>query len=256
MSKSCHCKKAGECEECPEWIFTFADLVMLMMGFFVILWVTKPGSTSKSRPIDDKEWIKVVAAIREAFGYIPDPKSKDPVDIEMIMKKLQKLKVNGPGESGKTQQTPHGPEGVDPEVTAIRPGKFATDGGKMIFEKADATLSPQAQKALGEIADQMRGHRNIILIKGHTSLDDFPDGATALQKMELSIKRAQAAADFLQIQKVEPDIIRVEGCSTFEPLTQRQYSQEAQILNRRVDLQDPHQPPTANPVIPQTKPAE
>ena len=31
-----------ECEECPEWIFTFADLVMLMMGFFVILWVLKP----------------------------------------------------------------------------------------------------------------------------------------------------------------------------------------------------------------------
>ncbi len=42
MSKNCHCKKSEECEECPEWIFTFADLVMLMMGFFVILWVLKP----------------------------------------------------------------------------------------------------------------------------------------------------------------------------------------------------------------------
>ena len=43
MSKqSCKCKKSAECEECPEWIFTFADLVMLMMGFFVILWVLKP----------------------------------------------------------------------------------------------------------------------------------------------------------------------------------------------------------------------
>ena len=33
-AKACRCKKE-ECEECPEWIFTFADLVMLMMGFFV-----------------------------------------------------------------------------------------------------------------------------------------------------------------------------------------------------------------------------
>ena len=39
---ACKCKQ-GECEECPEWIFTFADLVMLMMGFFVILWVLKPA---------------------------------------------------------------------------------------------------------------------------------------------------------------------------------------------------------------------
>ena len=35
---ACKCKKSPECEECPEWIFTFADLVMLMMGFFVIGW--------------------------------------------------------------------------------------------------------------------------------------------------------------------------------------------------------------------------
>ena len=35
MAKA-HCKcKPAACEECPEWIFTFADLVMLMMGFFV-----------------------------------------------------------------------------------------------------------------------------------------------------------------------------------------------------------------------------
>ena len=45
-AKACRCKKA-ECEECPEWIFTFADLVMLMMGFFVILWVLKPDPGKK-----------------------------------------------------------------------------------------------------------------------------------------------------------------------------------------------------------------
>ena len=53
MAKSCKCKKGEECEECPEWIFTFADLVMLMMGFFVILFVLKPegkkGATSNTQ---------------------------------------------------------------------------------------------------------------------------------------------------------------------------------------------------------------
>ena len=82
----CKCKKSAECEECPEWIFTFADLVMLMMGFFVILWVTKPTATADqaangrgSRRRNPSTSLPV--AFCSAFGYIPDAKSKDPVDI-------------------------------------------------------------------------------------------------------------------------------------------------------------------------------
>ena len=45
------CKKCDPheiCEECPEWIFTLADLIMCMMGLFVILWVLKPGPKPKT----------------------------------------------------------------------------------------------------------------------------------------------------------------------------------------------------------------
>ena len=105
MAKGCQCKKAAECEECAEWIFTFADLVMLMMGFFVILWVLKP-SPSKENPQANADWIKVAAAIREAFDYIPDPQSKDPVDVEMLMEKLQKLKLDGPATAARPTSDP------------------------------------------------------------------------------------------------------------------------------------------------------
>src|ERR1700759_4486941 len=88
MSKKASCKcKAVECEECPEWIFTFADLVMLMKGFFVILWVTKP-SEPKEKPIVAQEqndkYQSVIARIPSAFGYVPDSKSQDPVDQIML----------------------------------------------------------------------------------------------------------------------------------------------------------------------------
>ena len=67
MAKSsCRCKKA-ECEECPEWIFTFADLVMLMMGFFVILWVLKPNPDPKGA--DDSA--AVVAATSKSPRGLP-----------------------------------------------------------------------------------------------------------------------------------------------------------------------------------------
>src|SRR5207237_10603112 len=85
------CKKSEEeCEECPEWIFTFADLVMLMMGFFVILWVLKPpaGKDEKTAPADE-QWLVTVGEIRKGFGYEADPKSTDPVDKAILKQKLR-----------------------------------------------------------------------------------------------------------------------------------------------------------------------
>lgn len=240
MSKG-HCKcKSAECEECPEWIFTFADLVMLMMGFFVILWVTKPSpnpNTGEAAKTDD-DWLKVAAAVREAFGYVPDPNSRDPVDVQMLMQKLHKLKpLNGEGEGGRTKVKRDGAEGIDEKVTSVREGSQSVVGGRLIFEAGKAELLPDTQKALGEIAEQIRGHRNIVLVKGHASLDDMPDSSTPQQRMDLSLRRAQKVADYLTTLEVEPDVIRVLGCSTFEPVRQRVYGDNAQSSNRRVEVQ-------------------
>jgi flagellar motor protein MotB len=90
---------------------------------------------------------------------------------------------------------------------------------------------------VAQLARLIRGHRQIVMIKGHTSLDDFPDTATAEQRMDLSIKRAQAIADMLVSMKVEPEILRVQGCSTFEPVKQREYTTATQSLNRRVEVE-------------------
>src|SRR6202043_467999 len=107
--KDCKCKKAAECEECPEWIFTFADLVMLMMGFFVILWVLKPAPTKTSEGAVDDHYPEGLAKIRDAVGSRPDPKSSDPVDVKMLLLKLQQMKpLKGPGDGGKTQRDRRG----------------------------------------------------------------------------------------------------------------------------------------------------
>ena len=70
----------------------------------------------------------------------------------------------------------------------------------MLFERGSAVLSDQTKLELDQVAEMIRGHRNIVMIKGHTSLDDLPDDATEQQKMDLSLRRAQAAADYL-VQK-------------------------------------------------------
>ena len=238
MSKGHDCKcKEVECEECPEWIFTLADLIMCMMGLFVILWVLKPGPKDNAGTLDG-DWIKVVAAIRENFGYIPDPKSTDPVDLHMLAKKLESLdSLKGMGDGGKNKLQRRSPEGIDDDAQTIRPGKLSAVGGKLLFLPGDAKLTPETARLLDQIADLIRGHRNIVLIKGHASLDDLPDAATPQQRMDLSLRRAQAAADYLTSQRVEPEILRVQGCSTFEPVALGAYSEEAHARNRRVEVE-------------------
>lgn len=236
MAKGCHCKKPGECEECPEWIFTFADLVMLMMGFFVILWVLKPEGKPKEgdKPsAAQAEWIEAVIGIRESFGWEPNPTSSDPIDQAAIRMRAR----NGPGEHGRAERSTQGAEGTDPEVTNIRMGKQSAVGTRMLFAAGSAELSDQTRKACREIAALIRGHRNVVLIKGHTSRDDFPEASTAEAKMDLSLRRAQAIQDHLIALGVEPEILRVTGCSTFEPVQQRAYTPEAQANNRRVEVE-------------------
>ncbi len=232
------CKKCDPhelCEECPEWIFTLADLIMCMMGLFVILWVLKPSPKDNPKTAMSDEEKNVVAAIREAFGYVPQANSNDPIDMHMLMKKIDRMK--SPGDGGKTQLEKKAPEGTDPEVTTIRKGKQASVGGKLLFDPAHAELTRETTAQLDQIVQLIRGHRQIVLVKGHTSLDDLPDGTSPQEKMDLAVRRAKVVADYLTARGVEPDILRVQGCSTFEPVIQRRYGPGVQENNRRVEVE-------------------
>src|SRR5215211_8398249 len=157
------CKKCDPhelCEECPEWIFTLADLIMCMMGLFVILWVLKP-SPKENPPTMSEDEVKTLAAIREAFGYVPNANSNDPIDMHMLMKKLDHMQ--GPGDGGKTKLEKKGSEGTDPEVTTIRKGKQATVGGRLLFDPGRADLTREVVPQLDQIVQIIRGHRQIAL---------------------------------------------------------------------------------------------
>src|SRR6185312_8890758 len=108
-------------------------------------------------PKANDDWIAVAASVREAFGYLPDPHSKDPVDIHMI--KMHTINpARGPKEGSKNRVDQHSPDGTDPEVTNIRDGKTAVVGSRMLFDRGTATLSASTRAALDQTADQIKGH--------------------------------------------------------------------------------------------------
>jgi len=239
MAKPCKkCDPHEICEECPEWIFTLADLIMCMMGLFVILWVLKPGGTNASTSAaaaqqQSQEWLEVVGEIRAGFGYVPDPNSADPVDQAMVKKAMR---LTGSQEKGTQENPQDGAEGTDPSVQSIREGKLTSVGTRVLFDQGEYKLDDTDRRLLNSIGKVIRGSTFITIIKGHAARDDFGESATPQQLMDISLRRAQIASDYLVQSGVSPDILRVQGCSTFEPVRQRAYTRELQHENRRVEV--------------------
>jgi len=268
MAKGCKkCDPHEICEECPEWIFTLADLIMCMMGLFVILWVLKPGMTTPpataaaaGNPQDVSDFAIDVYEMSRGFGgYELNPTSSNPVEQAAIRRKRQR----GQGQGGDTEQKRDSPPGTEELNQSIRPGKQSVVGGRIFFDAGATKFSAETVRNLDEIAKLIRGHRNIILVKGHTALDDLPEDASAEERMALSLQRAKSVADYLTSKGVEPEILRVQGCSTFEPVKQRAYSADALLLNRRVEVisssdlvEDLQDRPASKLATPSDKPAE
>ncbi|MEM6312500.1 MAG: OmpA family protein [Planctomycetota bacterium] len=236
------CKKCDEeelCEECPEWIFTLADLLMCMMGLFVLMWVLKPDGAggaagAGATEAEEQRQLEVIASIRQKFGYVPDSDSHDPVDLFMLKKELERQARNGPGEKGNTKLKQDGAEGTEPEVTTIRPGQHYTKGGAVRFEPDSAELDADAVQLVRDIAEQIKGHRNIIMVRGHAAGDDT---GTDAQLMELSIRRAKAVAAVLAEAGIAADVLRVQGSGPYEPIQRQTYLDESPPTNRRVEIE-------------------
>ena len=81
-------------EKAPLWMITFCDLVLVMLGFFVIMAAGNPPSRAQYDP----EYADVVASVKKAFKYVPKVGSTDPIDLRIInsMRKESRGKDSGP----------------------------------------------------------------------------------------------------------------------------------------------------------------
>ncbi|MEL7238501.1 MAG: OmpA family protein, partial [Planctomycetota bacterium] len=218
------CDPEELCEECPEWIFTLADLLMCMMGLFVILWVLKPDAASAElgEVAEVKEEIALlstVIGIRQGFDADETELAESKATLAELQARLIRLRrgEEGPGFNNRPAD---GAQGTDPDVQMLREGRIGK-GGLVNYAAGQTAPGELEKNNLDQIAAVIRGHRNIVIVKGHTSPDDLPERATIDDHLQLSFARASAVAEYLVSQGVEPDILRVQACGYFEPIRLR-----------------------------------
>ncbi|MBL0926512.1 MAG: OmpA family protein [Phycisphaerales bacterium] len=224
----------GEHEGAPEWLISFADNVMLQMGFFVILLALNmgpKGGNPEGPPSDSEQtagpppaMLDFAIAVREAFNNPVSMNSTSAADAPLVRRMMQKA-----GSSAEDA-----PEGRDKEVSSVRPGDYFALGGAIAFAEQSAELSASAEEQLRAIAERVRGVNTILEVRGHCSGVEV--GGDASRAYRLSYDRAFAVASALRARGVEWKQMRVVSIGDSNRVVQRAFTAEAQRANQRVEV--------------------
>ena len=108
--------------------------------------------------------------------------------------------------------------------------KVTFDSG-LLFDFDSASLRPEAERDLAEFANSMEEFDGAkILIVGHTD-----SKGSESYNQELSGRRSDSAANYLQKQGVDPSRLRTAGRGESEPVASNQ-TPEGRQQNRRVEV--------------------
>ncbi len=214
----------------PEWMVTFGDMMSLLLCFFVIL-------VAMSEIKQDKKFQDVMRSIKSAFGY-QGGIGAVPTTVAPKISLVQRLESivipKKPRDIGDSED--EGIEGKVFRVTQVREGTQFTVGGRISFDRFSATLRPEAETLIGNLALRIRGLNTKITVRGHATEEPLPGDSGYESKLSLSIARAQAVYEALIRSGIRPRRLSVTGVGDNEPLLRQAYTEERRAVNRRVEV--------------------
>lgn len=200
-------KKGGHEEgggHAPMWIVSFADMVILLMSFFVLLL-----ATSSQKTATDEDLLKILASVKVGFGYMPRANSKDPLDIAAFQVLSERRKA-GNGSGNQWQQT----AAIDGKKNKERDTWLKAQsplGRPIYFAPHSAKLPSEAAPDLDQIAEIIRHHFRAIVIQGHCSPAEAvqdPSGGH-----EIAFQRAVAVRQALEKRGIAASRLRLVSCA-------------------------------------------
>ncbi|MCH2145428.1 MAG: OmpA family protein [Phycisphaerales bacterium] len=225
-----------EHEGAPEWLISFADMVMLIMGFFVILYAlnaTPPakagaegasdGDTAATVPFD--RWAEFVWNTRKAFG--------NPIDLNTTDPKLKEIvdwyKSEGPGRADQ-----EGEVGDHADTYSPRESGQQSAMVEITFSHDTESLGDAARASIERVAEQIRGLPTMIEIHGHASHAEASRDVQA--GLDLSYQRARMVAKALVDNGIPWKRIQIVAAGHHDPIQGHPDDAGDDAQNRRVEL--------------------
>ncbi|MFO0829620.1 MAG: flagellar motor protein MotB [Phycisphaerales bacterium] len=237
----------GEHEGAPEWLISFADMVMLMMGFFVIMFAlnVQPkggnaggGGEQSEGVANQPDMIDFAISVRSAFNNPVDINSTDPNERPLV----ERLKER---EAGAGESRDDGTKGKERDVKSVRPSDYFGKGTSVQFPMRSTVLDEEAARVVAEFGAKHRGMKSVLEVRGHTSQTEAfrkPEEAMVLsQERAMSVARALAAAG------IDWWRIRLVASGDHERIVANPGTADADVRNARVEIlvtDDVAAPPT------------
>jgi len=200
-------KKGGHEEgggHAPAWIVSFADMVILLMSFFVLLL-----ATSSQKTATDEDLLKILASVKVGFGYMPKANSKDPIDIAAFQV-LSQRRRGGSGSGNQWQQTA-AIEGSKNKERDTWLKAQATLGRPVYFTSHSTKVPSTASQDLEQIAELIRHHYRAVVIQGHCSPEEAKQDPSGGH--DLAFRRAVALKMALEDRGIAASRLRLVTCS-------------------------------------------
>ncbi len=222
----------NKCPECPPgapvWMCTFADLMSLLMCFFVLL---------LSFAVMDQQKYKMVAgAMKDAFGVQREkPVESEQKGNEMISSNFQTVPLKIQMDLAKYFEEEVSGGEVDTEFDPY--GLVLRIKGSAAFDSGQATLRKEFLPLLDKIGRLAQRAELMLEVSGHT--DNVPlskDQSAFTSNWSLSSARAVAAVEYL-IEKFQlpPSRLAAIGYAYGQPLDTNT-TEAGRARNRRVEF--------------------
>ena len=245
----------------PEWMVSYADMITIMMAFFVVLYATSSGQGKNDKGHETaKQEQKGKEAATGKGGNAPKPtKDSSEESLQKIMDSLYtrfgpewtlancwfggtRPRSPLPGKpyrgmgnklSGKTQRGAEGEHGVG--IPPSQASQYLVPGGRLYFEETSAALTEQGKRQARAVADDLAGKLQRIELRGHTTARPLPPNSPYHDHDDLAYARCRKVRDVLLADGIDPRRIRISVAAENEPAKNPAHPLDAKEQSR-VDI--------------------
>lgn len=224
-------------EGLPAWMATFADMVTLLLCFFVLLLSFAEQSEEKYRDalgsLKGAFGAKELRAVSDDMAQFNTSPAANEIASQMSHDERLLLGVIMRIKSLMDNEDEDVKEGTG--VTADRDGVVFSAKSSTMFAPGTADLSPKAKYVLDNVIRVLKDYKLNLVVRGHT--DDRPISTRRFpSNWELSAARAAAALDYI-VNKGDIEISRAKavGYADTRPAVPND-SQENRLKNQRVEF--------------------
>jgi len=231
-------KKKQETGSPGDWLTTYADMITLMLCFFVILFNPDEITQAQLDAISESMRQGGIGSMPGGFT-VSAGRAADLGNTIMAFPSMERGRVMGTAMRKAVSVFSPEIRSNKIKITQDERGLVITLAGDALFYPASARINIEATRdmllRLGTYLDdpQLRGRK--FRIEGHTDAEDVDPNGPWEDNWQLSVERSRAVLRYLSALGINENNFQIAGYSSTMPISSND-TEEGRANNRRVDV--------------------